>query len=146
MIIIGRALKYGDNINTDIISPPQYMEMTIAEAAPHAMSAVDTDFAAKARNSKLLIAGNNFGSGSSRVKRPFSTVATEPQRAMQRPQWPLSLSMPVSGMVPRSKDGRSFAREGRIPAGLGFVTTISQWSVDGAPGTRRPPPCFSLEK
>lgn len=40
----GHARKYGDNINTDIISPPQYMELTIEEAAPYAMSAVDPDF------------------------------------------------------------------------------------------------------
>ena len=33
MNISGRALKYGDNINTDIISPPAYMELSIKEAA-----------------------------------------------------------------------------------------------------------------
>jgi len=39
--IKGHVLKYGDNINTDIISPPQYMELSIADAAKYAMSAVD---------------------------------------------------------------------------------------------------------
>ena len=38
MNISGRALKYGDNINTDIISPPAYMELSIKEAAKFTMS------------------------------------------------------------------------------------------------------------
>jgi 3-isopropylmalate/(R)-2-methylmalate dehydratase small subunit len=33
MIVRGKVFKYGDNINTDIISPPQYMELSVAEAA-----------------------------------------------------------------------------------------------------------------
>lgn len=68
----GRALKYGDNINTDIISPPQYMELSIAEAAKHAMSAIDPDFSRKVRQGDILVAGANFGSGSSRETSPLT--------------------------------------------------------------------------
>jgi 3-isopropylmalate/(R)-2-methylmalate dehydratase small subunit len=35
MIVRGKVWKYGDNINTDIISPPQYMELSVAEAAKY---------------------------------------------------------------------------------------------------------------
>jgi 3-isopropylmalate/(R)-2-methylmalate dehydratase small subunit len=70
--VAGKVLKYGDNINTDIISPPQYMELSIAEAAKHAMSAIDPDFAAKVRPGDVLVAGANFGSGSSRETSPLT--------------------------------------------------------------------------
>lgn len=68
----GKALKYGDNINTDIISPPQYMELGVEEAAQHAMEAVDPGFACRVRRGDILVAGANFGSGSSRETSPLA--------------------------------------------------------------------------
>lgn len=70
--IRGRVLKYGDNINTDIISPPQYMELSIAEAAKYAMSAVDPEFPKKVQKGDIMVAGANFGSGSSRETSPLT--------------------------------------------------------------------------
>lgn len=70
--IQGSVLKYGDNINTDIISPPQYMELDIPQAAKHAMEAVDPDFAKRLRPGDILVAGKNFGSGSSRETSPLT--------------------------------------------------------------------------
>ncbi|MDR0596194.1 MAG: 3-isopropylmalate dehydratase [Clostridiales Family XIII bacterium] len=71
-IISGKALKYGDNVNTDIISPPQFMELPIEEAAEYAMSAVDLDFHTKARTHSIFVAGENLGSGSSRETSPLT--------------------------------------------------------------------------
>ena len=71
-IIRGKVLKYGDNINTDIISPPQTMEFSIAEAAKYAMSAIDPTFATKIKPGDILVAGVNFGSGSSRETAPLA--------------------------------------------------------------------------
>lgn len=68
----GRALTYADNINTDIISPPQYMELSIEEASRYAMSAVDPDFYRKAREGDVFVAGENLGSGSSRETAPLT--------------------------------------------------------------------------
>jgi 3-isopropylmalate/(R)-2-methylmalate dehydratase small subunit len=68
----GKVLKYGDNINTDIISPPQYMELSIAEAAKYAMNAIDPDFSRKVGKGDILLAGVNFGSGSSRETSPLT--------------------------------------------------------------------------
>lgn len=72
--IQGQAVKLGDNINTDIISPPQYMECSIEEAAKYAMSAVRPDFYDKmiANPGSIIVAGNNFGSGSSRETSPLT--------------------------------------------------------------------------
>ena len=69
-VIRGAAHKYGDNINTDIITPGKYMELSIREMARHAMEGVDPDFAAKVRPGDVLAAENNFGSGSSRETAP----------------------------------------------------------------------------
>ena len=68
----GHAYTFGDNINTDIISPPQYMELTAADAAKFAMSAVDTEFATTVKPGDIIVAGKNFGSGSSRELAPLS--------------------------------------------------------------------------
>lgn len=71
-IIKGTVLKYGDNINTDIISPPQYMELSIEEACKYAMSGVDPEFYDKMKPGTIIVAGSNFGSGSSRETSPLT--------------------------------------------------------------------------
>lgn len=71
-ILHGSALKYGDNINTDIISPPQYMELSIAEASAYSMQAVDPDFAKRVRSGDCFVAEKNLGSGSSRETSPLT--------------------------------------------------------------------------
>ncbi|MGN0672711.1 MAG: 3-isopropylmalate dehydratase, partial [Anaerovoracaceae bacterium] len=70
--IRGNVLKYGDDINTDIISPPQYMELGIEEASKYAMSGVDPEFSSKIKKGDIVVAGRNFGSGSSRETSPLS--------------------------------------------------------------------------
>lgn len=70
--ICGKVLKFGDNINTDIISPPQYMELSVAEASKYAMSAVDPTFPTRIKRGDIVVAGANFGSGSSRETSPLA--------------------------------------------------------------------------
>lgn len=64
----GRVLKYGDNINTDVIFPGKYTygEMTPEEMAKHALEDLDPGFIHKVRPGDILAAGKNFGMGSSR--------------------------------------------------------------------------------
>lgn len=68
----GTVWKYGDNINTDIISPPAYMELSTAQAAPYAMSPIDSDFGRLVRPGDIFVAGQNLGSGSSRETAPLT--------------------------------------------------------------------------
>lgn len=68
----GRCLKYGDNINTDIISPPMYMELPVKEAARYAMSPVDSGFGSVCRQGDIFVAEENLGSGSSRETAPLT--------------------------------------------------------------------------
>ena len=71
-IIEGSVHKFGDNINTDLISPAQYMELNSAGIAAHAMEGADPDFPKKVKPGDIIVAGKNFGSGSSRETAPLA--------------------------------------------------------------------------
>jgi len=67
MIIKSRVIKYGDDINTDVIFPGRYLEIIDAnEMAKHAMEDLDEHFHEKIKEAKIIVAGKNFGCGSSR--------------------------------------------------------------------------------
>ena len=70
-IIKGRVHKFGDNINTDFINPAQYMELSLEEMTRHAMEGADPEFSNKVRAGDIMVAGKNFGSGSSRETAPL---------------------------------------------------------------------------
>ena len=69
--IRGRVYKFGDNINTDMINPAQYMELSMEVMIAHAMEGSDPDFSKKVRPGDILVVGKNFGSGSSRETAPM---------------------------------------------------------------------------
>lgn len=64
----GKVWKYGDNINTDVIFPGKYTYtiMEPEEMAKHALEDLDPEFAEKVMPGDVIIAGKNFGCGSSR--------------------------------------------------------------------------------
>jgi 3-isopropylmalate/(R)-2-methylmalate dehydratase small subunit len=68
MTITGRAWKYGDNVNTDVIYPGKYTYTVTARAeiAGHALEDLDPTFAERVRPGDLIVAGRNWGCGSSR--------------------------------------------------------------------------------
>lgn len=73
MTIEGKVLKYGDNINTDEIIPACYLDTTDSkELAKHCMEGLDKDFLNKVKDKKILVAGRNFGCGSSREHAPIA--------------------------------------------------------------------------
>jgi 3-isopropylmalate/(R)-2-methylmalate dehydratase small subunit len=66
-MIKGRAWKYGDDINTDVIFPGRYLAMTDPEEmAEHAMEDLDPDFVNQVQEGDIVVAGSYFGCGSSR--------------------------------------------------------------------------------
>ncbi|MCX7049265.1 MAG: 3-isopropylmalate dehydratase small subunit [Candidatus Sumerlaeota bacterium] len=66
--ISGRAWVFGDDVNTDIIYPGKYTyeKLSPAEMAKHAMEDAEPGFAGKVRKGDVIVAGKNFGCGSSR--------------------------------------------------------------------------------
>lgn len=76
MKIKGPALKYGDHIDTDAILPARYLNTTDPEElARHCMEDIDPAFPKRVRRGSIIVAGQNFGSGSSREHAPIALKA-----------------------------------------------------------------------
>jgi len=71
-VIRGRVWKFGDNIDTDIIIAGPYLTIRDEDKmASHAMEMVNPDFAKKVKPGDVIVAGKNFGCGSSREEAPY---------------------------------------------------------------------------
>ncbi|OGP65761.1 MAG: 3-isopropylmalate dehydratase small subunit [Deltaproteobacteria bacterium RBG_16_42_7] len=76
MILKGRTWKFGDNIDTDAIIPARYLNTSDPkELAKHVMEDAEKEFPNKVRVGDIIIAGNNFGCGSSREHAPLAIKA-----------------------------------------------------------------------
>ena len=73
MKVSGKTYKYGDNVDTDVIIPARYLNTPDAkELAKHCMEDIDTTFASTVKPGEIMIAGKNFGCGSSREHAPLA--------------------------------------------------------------------------
>jgi len=73
MKIKGPAIKFGNNIDTDVILPGQYMTLVDPhELAKHALAGLDPAFPEKAKKGVIVVGGKNFGCGSSREQAPLA--------------------------------------------------------------------------
>lgn len=76
MFVQSTVIKYGDHIDTDVIIPARYLNTTDhAELASHCMEDLDSDFKKKSETSRIIVAGRNFGCGSSREHAPVAIKA-----------------------------------------------------------------------
>ncbi|MCL1971076.1 MAG: 3-isopropylmalate dehydratase small subunit [Candidatus Bathyarchaeota archaeon] len=67
------AIKFGNNIDTDVILPGKYLVLVDPyELGKHALESLDTEFVNKAKNGVILVGGKNFGCGSSREQAPLA--------------------------------------------------------------------------
>ncbi|MDW3204711.1 MAG: 3-isopropylmalate dehydratase [Alphaproteobacteria bacterium] len=64
--MMGRVWKFGDGIDTDLLAPGAYMKGPVEELAKHCLESVDPKFAAHVGPGDIVVAGRNFGIGSSR--------------------------------------------------------------------------------
>ena len=68
----GHVFKYGDNVDTDVIIPARYLNTADAkELAKHCMEDIDTEYVKKVQPGDIMVAGWNFGCGSSREHAPL---------------------------------------------------------------------------
>lgn len=73
----GKVLKYGDNVDTDVIIPARYLNSSDpAELATHCMEDIDKDFVNKVKAGDIMVANKNFGCGSSREHAPIAIKAS----------------------------------------------------------------------
>ena len=72
----GKAFKFGDNVDTDVISPARYLKSSDpAELATHWMEDIDKEFVNKVQKGDIIVATKNFGCGSSREHAPIAIKA-----------------------------------------------------------------------
>ena len=77
MNVKGTVIKYGDNIDTDVIIPARYLNTSLPEElAKHCMEDIDTEFVNKVKPGDVMVGGANFGCGSSREHAPIAIKAS----------------------------------------------------------------------
>ena len=77
MNVQGNVIKYGDNVDTDVIIPARYLNTSDPrELAVHCMEDLDPGFAGKIKPGDIIVAGRNFGCGSSREHAPIAIKAS----------------------------------------------------------------------
>ena len=73
----GTVIKYGDNVDTDVIIPARYLNtIDKKELASHCMEDLDTSFTKRVKPGDIMVAGENFGCGSSREHAPIAIKAS----------------------------------------------------------------------
>ncbi len=71
--ISGKVWKFGDNVDTDVIIPGKYLRTTdMSVFASHVMEGIDPQFSKKVQQGDIIVAGKNFGCGSSREQAPLA--------------------------------------------------------------------------
>ena len=69
----GKVFKYGDNVDTDVIIPARYLNISdVKELSTHCMEDIDKDFVKNVKEKDIIVAGYNFGCGSSREHAPLT--------------------------------------------------------------------------
>ncbi len=77
-ILKGKVFKYRDDVNTDEIIPARYLNTSNPEElAEHCMEDIDKDFVKKKKDGDIIVAGKNFGCGSSREHAPLAIKAAK---------------------------------------------------------------------
>lgn len=77
MIVTGKAFKYGDNVDTDVIIPARYLNSADpAHLRQHCMEDIDSGFVSEVQDGDIMVAGKNFGCGSSREHAPVAIKAS----------------------------------------------------------------------
>ena len=75
-MVRGSAIKFGKNVDTDVIIPARYLSSSDPkELALHCMEDIDANFTAKVQQGDIMVAGKNFGCGSSREHAPLAIKA-----------------------------------------------------------------------
>ena len=74
-IVRGKVWKFGDNVDTDVITPSIYMDAPMEEMKKHVMETLTPRFPLEVQPGDIIIAGKNFGCGSSRETSPNAIQA-----------------------------------------------------------------------
>lgn len=147
MMIRGRAWKYGNNVDTDVIIPARYLNSSSGrELAAHCMEDIDPGFAGSVKPGDIIVAGENFGCGSSREHAAIAikqsgiacVIATSFARIFYRNA--INIGLPIL----ESEDAAIQTKKGdelEITIGAGLINNLS----NGRSYEAVPYPEFMLE-
>jgi 3-isopropylmalate/(R)-2-methylmalate dehydratase small subunit len=130
VIIKGKLYKFGDDVNTDEIIPARYLNTSDPkELAAHVMEDADPQFPAKVRRGDILVAGNNFGCGSSREHAPIAikaagiacVVAESYARIFYRNAFNIGLTIMEAPVAAEAESGHEL----RIDTATGIITNVT---------------------
>lgn len=100
-MLSGKVHKYGDNVDTDVIIPARYCTSFRAEdLAPHCLEDLDANFVNKVKTGDILVAGNNFGCGSSRENAPIAIKGSALHVSLPNPLQEFFTGMPLISDYP----------------------------------------------
>ena len=127
-----KIYKYGDNVDTDVIIPARYLNSFDAkELATHAMVDIDPDFANTVEQGDIIVAGQNFGCGSSREHAPLCLktagvkciIAKSFARIFYRNS--INIRFPIME-CPEAVDGIEQGDEVTVDFGSGVITNVTK--------------------
>ena len=127
-----KIYKYGDNVDTDVIIPARYLNSFDAkELATHAMVDIDPDFANTVEQGDIIVAGQNFGCGSSREHAPLCLktagvkciIAKSFARIFYRNS--INIGFPIME-CPEAVDGIEQGDEVTVDFGSGVITNVTK--------------------
>ena len=131
MILKGKAHKYGDNVDTDVIIPARYLNTSDPdELASHCMEDIDPDFIKKVQPGDMIVGEDNFGCGSSREHAPLAiktagvscVIAKTFARIFYRNS--INIGLPIL-QCPEAVDGISAGNEVEVDTASGKITNLS---------------------
>lgn len=128
----GTVHKYGDDVNTDVIIPARYLNTAShAELASHCMEDIDKDFVKNVKPGDVVVAGKNFGCGSSREHAPIaikeSGVACVIAKSFARIFYrnAINIGLPIFECEAAS-DGIAAGDEVRVDFDTGLITNLTK--------------------
>lgn len=127
----GKVIKYGDNVDTDVIIPARYLNtIDKKELASHCMEDLDADFQNKVKTANIIVAGNNFGCGSSREHAPIaikeSGIACVIAKSFARIFYRNSINIGLAILeCPEASEGISDGDEVKIDFDNGVITNVT---------------------
>lgn len=131
MELRGKAWKFGNDVDTDLIIPARYLNTSDpAELAGHCMEDADPTFSSKVKPGDMIVAGKNFGCGSSREHAPIAlkaagvscVIAKTFARIFYRNAF--NIGLPIFE-APEAADEISEGNEIRIDAGTGAIINLT---------------------
>jgi 3-isopropylmalate/(R)-2-methylmalate dehydratase small subunit len=142
MFIRGRVWRFGNDIDTDVIIPARYLITSEPrELAKHVMEGIDRDFPGRVREGDIIVAGKNFGCGSSREHAPIAIKASGVQAVVAKSfarifyRNAFNIGLPIFESVEASEKIRE-ADEIEIDAGKGIIkdlTTDEEYEANPIP-------------